>query len=173
MTILITGGTGRTATRLAKIIADHNVPVLLTSRKGPSAVSQPFKGVAFDWLDPATFANPFEADHTIDRVYLVAAPSINMRPFVDFAIGKGVKRFVLLSAILVEKGGIAHGKLHQFFEEESGLEWCVLRPSTFFRESCFFGYLSSCLVSRDIQKAGLLQSSRKVTHSLQPLAMAS
>ncbi|KAK0243643.1 hypothetical protein EDD85DRAFT_976378 [Armillaria nabsnona] len=62
MTILLTGGTGQTATRIA----------------------QPFKDVKFDWYDPSTFENVFTADPNIDRVYLVApqATSEGVKRFV-------------------------------------------------------------------------------------------
>jgi festuclavine dehydrogenase len=132
-TVLLTGGTGKTATRLAALLQAQNIPVLLTSRQGQSNIPSPFKGVKFDWADPSTYENPFNEDSTIDKVYLVAPPQIDMQPFVEVAMKKGVKRFVLLNSLLSEKGGPAHGKLHAFLAE-SGVDYCVLRPSTFFGE---------------------------------------
>ena len=69
MTILITGGTGKTGIKLAHLLDKTGHPIILTSRKGQ--VPHPFKGVKFDWLVPSTFTNPFDVDPTIDRVYVV------------------------------------------------------------------------------------------------------
>lgn len=56
-------------------------------------------------------------------------------PFIEMARGKyGVRRFVLMSASLVEKGGWGLGKVHEVLEgmgERGEVEWCVLRPTTF------------------------------------------
>lgn len=136
MTILLTGGTGTTAIRIAKRLHERNLPVLLTSRKGQAGVPSPFKGVAFDWADRSTFVNPFNADAHIDRVYLIAPPHDAdplpvAKEFIDLAREKGVKRFVFLSGSPVEKGGIVHGKVHEYLAD-LGVEYCVLRPSWFF-----------------------------------------
>ena len=93
MTILLTGGTGKTATRIARLLKDANQRVLLTSRKG--VVPEPFRGVKFDWHDPSTFENVFTADPNIERIYLVAPGATSevfplMKPFIDLAVQKGV-----------------------------------------------------------------------------------
>ncbi|PBK81091.1 hypothetical protein ARMGADRAFT_1171559 [Armillaria gallica] len=100
MTILLTGGTGQTASRIAHVLKDANQSVPLTSRK--NIVPEPFKGVKFVWYDPSTFENVFAADPNIDRVYLVAPEATSevfplMKPFIDLAVQKGVKRFFLLT----------------------------------------------------------------------------
>ncbi|KAK0202264.1 hypothetical protein DFS33DRAFT_1066066 [Desarmillaria ectypa] len=99
MTILLTGGTGTTATRIARLLQDAHEPVLLTSRKG--VVPAPFKAVKFDWYDPSTFENVFTIDPNINRIYLVAPEGsadmlAPMKPFIDLSVKKGVKRLVLL-----------------------------------------------------------------------------
>ncbi|KAK0436739.1 hypothetical protein EV421DRAFT_2086463 [Armillaria borealis] len=134
MTILLTGGTGKTATRIARLLQDANQPVLLTSRKG--VVPEPFKGVKFDWYDPSTFENAFTADPNIDRIYLVApAGSLEalppMKPFINLAVQKGVKRFVLLSASGLEPGYPALGKVHEYLLSLK-VDYAVIRPSWFF-----------------------------------------
>ena len=133
MTILITGGTGKTGLKLAHLLSKAGQAVLLTSRKGE--VPQPFKGVKFDWLDPSTFTNPFDVDPAIDRVYIVAPIGVldaipHVKPFIDLAVTKGVKRFVVLSGSLVGKGGPNTGKVHEYLEE-IGVDYAVLRPSWF------------------------------------------
>ncbi|KAK0431297.1 hypothetical protein EV421DRAFT_1854495 [Armillaria borealis] len=134
MTILLTGGTGKTGIRIARLLQDANQPVLLTSRKG--VVPEPFKGVKFDWYDPSTFENAFTADPNIDRIYLVTpAGSLEalppMKPFIDLAVQKGVKRFVLLSASGLESGHPAMGKVHEYLLSLK-VDYAVIRPSWFF-----------------------------------------
>ncbi|KAF7340581.1 hypothetical protein MSAN_02129600 [Mycena sanguinolenta] len=133
MTILLTGGTGKSASPLAKLLLNANIPVLLATRSG--SVPAPFRGVRFDWLDPSTYRLPFETDSTIDRIYLIAPPVLDMFPpmkaFIDVAIEKGVKRFVLMSAALLEAGGQAMGKVHEYLHSRE-VEYCALRPSWFF-----------------------------------------
>ena len=132
MTILITGGTGKTGLPLAKIAHAANWPALVASRSGN--VPEPLKGVKFDWFDPATYENPFKADPQIDRVYLVLPVTLEplkyLKPFVELALSKGVKRFVLLSASQIEAGGPLHGLVHQYLID-LGVEYTVLRPTWF------------------------------------------
>ncbi|KAK0200824.1 hypothetical protein DFS33DRAFT_1355252 [Desarmillaria ectypa] len=134
MTILLTGGTGKTATRIARLLKDAHQPVFLTSRKG--VVPEPFKGIKFDWHDPSTFENAFTADPNIDRIYLVVPAGTTevlppMKPFIDLAVQKGVKRFVLLSASTVESGGPTMGKVHEYLLSLK-VDYAVIRPSWFF-----------------------------------------
>ncbi|KAK0189538.1 hypothetical protein F5146DRAFT_1138937 [Armillaria mellea] len=123
-----------TATRIARLLQDANQPVLLTSRKG--VVPEPFKGVKFDWLDPSTFESVFTADPNIDRVYLVTPagstdPLPHVKPFIDLAVQKGVKRFVLLSASALEPGQPPMGKVHEYLLLLK-VDYAVIRPSWFF-----------------------------------------
>ncbi|KAJ7115822.1 hypothetical protein C8R44DRAFT_832684 [Mycena epipterygia] len=133
MTILLTGGTGKSATPLANLLLAANQPVVLATRSGN--VPAPFKGVRFDWLDPLTYGIPFESDSHIDRIYLVAPLVVDMFPpmkaFIDFAIEKGVKRFVFVSAGMLEAGGPAMGKVHGYLASLN-VQYCALRPSWFF-----------------------------------------
>jgi len=132
MTILIIGATGKTGKPLAKLLHDANYPILLTSRSG--VVDKPYRGVKFDWHDKTTHENPFNADQNIDRVYLVGAQSMDMKsfmnPFIDLAVSKGVRRFVLMSATTTPKGSPAMGEVHQYLEQR-GVDYCVLRPTWF------------------------------------------
>ncbi|KAJ3510097.1 hypothetical protein NLJ89_g4861 [Agrocybe chaxingu] len=112
MTTLITGGTGKTGIRLARLIHAAGHPVLLTSRKG--VAPDPFK----------------VADGNIDKVYLVAPVVLDIlpvvKPFIELAISKGVKKFVLLSASQMDKGSIYVGKIHEYLVER-GVENTVLQ----------------------------------------------
>jgi festuclavine dehydrogenase len=136
MTVLLTGGTGKSATPLANLLLNANVPLILATRSGK--VPAPFRGARFDWLDASTYQIPFDTDSNIDRIYLIPPPVLDMFPpmkaFIDFAIQKGVKRFVLMSAALLEEGGPAMGKVHEYLHSRQ-VEYCVLRPSWFFGTS--------------------------------------
>ena len=124
--ILITGGTGKTGRRIAALLSTAGRAVRPVARTGGT------ESARFDWKDQATF------DPTLDGVsaiYLlapsnVAEPLDAMRPFLDRALHRGVRRFVLLSASSLSKGGPMMGAAHAYLEENAP-EWTVLRPSWF------------------------------------------
>ena len=146
MAILLTGGTGKTSTRIAKLLQEANVPFVIASRRATSSSTGGFQAVQFDWLDPSTFANPFEHQfpnqEKISTVYLLAPPAVAdpapcMNQFVDFARQRyGVKRFVLMAGGSAQPGGPAHGKVWQHLLELE-VEYCVLKPTWFMG---MFGY---------------------------------
>ncbi|KAF9009628.1 hypothetical protein BDQ17DRAFT_1348451 [Cyathus striatus] len=132
MTILIVGGTGKTGLKLAHLLRAANIPLLITSRSGIAPES--FPAVKFDWSNPSTFSAPFDKDPSIDRVYFVGPAAVDMipiaKPFIDLAIEKGVKKWVVLSAAQSSKGGLWAGSVHQYLHDR-GVEYTVLRPSWF------------------------------------------
>lgn len=149
MTILLTGGTGKTAVPLARLISDKSThPVILASRRGgkPEELSgsghTSVHAVKFDWFDRVSWANPFDyADSQklpkIDGIYLIA-PTVwdveVMNGFIDYAIERGTRRFVFLSASQSESGGPSLGKVHAYIEKvakEKEIEWAVFRPTWF------------------------------------------
>lgn len=139
MAILLTGGTGKTSTRLARFLQNENIPFLLASRRGASAAPLGMPAVKFDWLDKSTWQTPFQykfADGSaISAAYLmeplVSEPWIPLNEFIDYA-GKehGVKRFVLVAGTSSEPGKPGMGMVWQHFLDR-GVEFCVLRPSWF------------------------------------------
>ncbi|KAJ6544382.1 hypothetical protein B0H19DRAFT_957082 [Mycena capillaripes] len=133
MTVLLIGATGKSGTPLTQRFREANIPVILTTQSGN--VPAPFKGVRFDWLDASTYEIPFAADASIDRIYLIAPPVFDMFPpmkaFIDFAIQKGVKRFVLMSAAMIAAGDPIMGKAHEYLHSRE-VEYCALRPTWFF-----------------------------------------
>jgi len=140
MTILITGGTGNTGGPLARLLHAAKVPFLVASRN--AAKSGQTNAVTLDWLNPDTFVNPFNADPNINRVYLVAPFVMNpfkpiFKPFIDFAVKKGVKRFVLLTSVHRDAGSSGLGEIHQYLID-IGVEYAVLRPSWFTGEPLAF-----------------------------------
>ncbi|KAL9122827.1 MAG: hypothetical protein Q9187_000617 [Circinaria calcarea] len=132
MTILLTGGTGKTSMRIARLLKDADTPVLLASRS--NSAPPPYKSCRFDWLDNTTHPNPF-VEAEITAVYLVAPSGVLdilpvMKAFIDFAKSKGVQRFVLLSASDIPAGGHFTGKVHEYLIS-LGVEYAVLRPTWF------------------------------------------
>ena len=137
MTILVTGGTGKTGSVLSRLLSEANHSVLIASRSGTAP--SPYKAVKFDWFDDKTFENPFKEDSNIDRVYLIVPAVLDqlniVRPFIDLAISKGVKRFVLLSGSQLESGSPAlAGKVHEYLVNIK-VDYAVLRPTWFIRMS--------------------------------------
>jgi len=128
MTILVTGGTGKTGSILSRLLKEANQSVLIASRGG--IAPHPYKAVKFDWFDDKTFENPFKADSNIDRVYLVLPMVFDrldvVKPFVDVAISKGVKRFVLLTATVRNRTM----ELQKYLSDIK-VEYTELRPTWF------------------------------------------
>ncbi|KAF8904863.1 hypothetical protein CPB85DRAFT_956236 [Mucidula mucida] len=92
-----------------------------------------------DWFDSATFEAPFTTSlGPVASVYLVAPPGVFdilsvMKPFIDLAKSKGVKRFVLLSGGMAEPGGSllsaqVTGKVHEYLLTLD-VNYCVIRLS--------------------------------------------
>ncbi|KAK1234878.1 hypothetical protein PQX77_001972 [Marasmius sp. AFHP31] len=133
MTILLTGGTGKTSSRIAKLLEDAKVPVLLTSRRPRTEPNF----VKFDWSDSSTYKNPFqhEQGRNITAIYLVAPetqdPFVPMNEFIELAVKEhGVKRFVLMGGSDGPGEGHHVGKVWQKLLDLK-VEYCVLRPNWF------------------------------------------
>ncbi|ROW07821.1 hypothetical protein VMCG_03375 [Cytospora schulzeri] len=147
-TILITGGTGKVGSCLANLCKSSSTPYLIASRSSPSTTSSAgHSAVKFDWLDQTTWSNPFttittssSSNSPITAVFLVAPPIADSSPvlneFIDLARTQhGVKRFVLLSATVIEAGGPAYGGTARYLQELGGargeVEFGIMRPTWF------------------------------------------
>jgi uncharacterized protein YbjT (DUF2867 family) len=122
-TVLVTGASGTTGSRVAAQLAARGIAVRAAGRSGP---------VRFDWYDPATHASALAG---VDRMYLVPPirdphPHAVMLPFLDLAREAGVRRAVLLSNSLVTAGGPMTGAVHRAIADTFD-EWAVLRPTWF------------------------------------------
>jgi uncharacterized protein YbjT (DUF2867 family) len=118
MTILVLGGTGKTARRV--------VPALDALGVAHRAVSRRTE-IRFDWSDRSTWAPVLDG---ATAVYLVP-PAMNMddaevAEFVPRAVEAGVRRIVLLSA-----RGISPDDGRERAVRESGVDWTILRPTWF------------------------------------------
>lgn len=120
----MTGSTGKTGRCIVNLL--RNCSVITVSRQlGYSA--------RFDWEDRATYILPFEAVPDIVSVHLIIAAHIPPQyvcEFIDLALSKGVKRFVLMSGSLDIPGDPIEGPIRAHLQD-SGVPFCVLRPSRF------------------------------------------
>ncbi|WP_159566025.1 ergot alkaloid biosynthesis protein [Budvicia diplopodorum] len=143
-TILLTGGTGKTGRRIASQLKAEGRCGLVASRSGSSVYGHP--GVCFDWYNKTNHADILEG---IQAIYLVA-PSHEidslkvMQPFIDLALDRGIRRFVLLSASLLEEGGPMMGAAHAYLKQHAP-EWTVLRPTRFMQNFSEEFHMSSIL----------------------------
>ncbi|KAI0974065.1 NAD(P)-binding protein [Xylaria arbuscula] len=133
MSILLTGGSGKTAPRVAALLAADKKPFLLGSRQGPGAGPNGNYTIKFDLSDESTWSKPFE-NTQIKAVYLmeprISEPWVPMKKFIDFAKKQGVKRFVLCAGTSATIGKDGMGRVWEHLIQ-SGVDYCVLRPSWF------------------------------------------
>jgi uncharacterized protein YbjT (DUF2867 family) len=131
-TIIVTGGTGKVGSALVPILQEHGYPVLVASRKGNAPPG--LKGFHFDWTDSTTFEPLLNEVSNTFSVFLISPnvddPVTPMKTFIDLAISKGAKRFVLMSATAVEPGGPRIGQVHRYLIDLK-VEYAVLRVSFF------------------------------------------
>ncbi|KAL8713532.1 MAG: hypothetical protein Q9220_002394 [cf. Caloplaca sp. 1 TL-2023] len=133
--ILLTGGTGKTSSRIAALLSQSPHPYILASRSGTPLPLPNAKACTFDWKNESTWTHPWDVSPSIKAVYIVVAsimdPLSVVKPFVEMAKRRGAKRFVLLTASSIGKGGPLGGKVHEWLADEAGVEWCVVRPTWF------------------------------------------
>ncbi|SLN73590.1 ergot alkaloid biosynthesis protein [Ruegeria meonggei] len=126
-TILVTGGTGKTGSRVVEQLKAKGVSPHVGTRS-PKGEND----ARFDWKDPSTFDAAFEG---VRAVYLVAPTDTvdslgAMQSGLEAALAAGVQRFVLLSGSSLEEGGPMMGAVHAWLRSNAP-EWSVLRPAWF------------------------------------------
>jgi uncharacterized protein YbjT (DUF2867 family) len=137
MATLITGGGSQIGLRLFELLDEAGKPVIFASRSG-SRIPAGVPSVKFDWADPTTFEAPFALGQQIDYVYILGPngsdPLTLVKPLIDLAVAKGVKRFVALSAASeeAERGPRSQymGQVHTYLHDE-GLDYVTIRPTWF------------------------------------------
>lgn len=119
MTVVVTGATGRTGSRVARAAEAAGLTVRAASR-----------ATGFDWGDPSTWADTLRG---ADAVYLahpsdVGAPGAAgvVGALAREAVGLGVRRLVLLSARGEDQALPTEEALHA-----SGADWTVVRAAWF------------------------------------------
>lgn len=131
MTILLTGGTGKTSSRIASLLKEQGTPAIIASRSGTGL--HDFPGCKFDWNDDATYGNPFALASDITTIYLVL-PQLDIagpvKAFIDYAVDKQVMRFILLTSSASEGHIPSHGAIHQYLADKK-VEYGVLKPTWF------------------------------------------
>lgn len=132
MTVLLTGGTGKTGLALAELLHKSGYSVLITSRTGKAP--DPYKAVKFDWFNQETFEAPFQLDPSIDKVFLIDPPAFDIlphvKPFIDIALSRGVNRFVALTTTQTKPEDVPLGRVHRYLLD-LGVDYAVLRPTWF------------------------------------------
>ncbi|EKF20669.1 NAD-dependent epimerase/dehydratase family protein [Nitratireductor pacificus] len=119
--VLVTGGTGKTGRRIAERLTAAGRNVRVVSRNTP---------VPFDWENRATWDAALEG---IGAVYLCYFPDLavpgaaeTVAAFARHAVGKGIRRQVLLSAR--GERGAEHAEA---LFKASGAAWTILRADWF------------------------------------------
>jgi ergot alkaloid biosynthesis protein len=127
VSVLITGGTGKTGRRLAERLRARGQSFRIAARRPPAGP----EGRGFDWSARETWEAALDE---ISALYIVApasgADAADVIDFMRLAVARGVRRFVLLSSSLLPIGGPGPGQVHQWLSENAA-EWAVLRPSWF------------------------------------------
>ena len=129
---LVIGGTGKTGRRVAERLKSRGVETRIASRSA---------NPSFDWNDTKTWDAVLDG---VDAAYITYAPDLaipgateSIRAFVDKAVAKGVKRFVLLSG-----RGEEEAQACERIVQEAGAKWTIVRASWFmqnFSEGEFLG----------------------------------
>lgn len=124
--VLVIGGKGTTGQRVARRLEATGAKVAIGTRRPTDPRDR-----SFDWADPASVA----AFDGCSAAYVVAPTDRTdhldvMRPLLEGAMARDVRRFVLLSSSLLERGGPMMGAVHDWLAD-SAPEWAVLRPSWF------------------------------------------
>lgn len=165
MTILLTGGTGKTATALVPYLESSKTPYLLTSRSASSSNNT----VQFDFTIPSTYSNPFtlasKNNSPVKAIYLVlpmqAPDCVKVTSnFIDFARNEhDVRRFVLLGASNVVKGGVGpHAAVWDYL---SGLQEEGKVEATILKCTWFLGKFVLCKIREEEKGQRLMLDSRK------------
>jgi uncharacterized protein YbjT (DUF2867 family) len=138
-TILVTGATGKTGSRIVERLAGTQHEVRIGSR---SATPR------FDWADRSTWARALRG---VDAAYISFFPDLAVpgtgaviQSFVDLAVESGVRRLVLLSG-----RGEDEAQRCEEIVRGAGVEWTILRAS-WFAQNFSEGYLLEPLLAGEV-----------------------
>ena len=154
--ILVTGASGNTGSALVTSLLAQGARVRAASRSTQTGTQDDdlMTSVRFDWFDPATYHQTLQG---IERMYLVPPPGVLdpvpvMMPFLTEARKAGVRRVVLLSASVIQRGDTGLGQIHDALPDLFP-EWAVLRPSWFMQN-----FVGQHPHAHSIREQGILRS---------------
>ncbi len=144
MTLLITGGTGKVGSALARRAGETGLPAALMSRTAPQGAAPgapPWR--AGDYERPESLKRAFEG---VETLFLVAPVDENETELalraIEVAKAQGVARLIHLSIMNLEAmARIPHFATKIPIEaavEASGLDWAILRANFFFQNDLMF-----------------------------------
>jgi uncharacterized protein YbjT (DUF2867 family) len=143
-TVLVTGGSGKTGSEIARQLAAKGVHVRAASRS-PHASDGNITHVLFDYRNKETFAGALAG---VEAVALIAPPLdpgafALMQPFIDAAIGAKA-RIVMISAVgMNAMPEVGLGKIEVYLKKHAPA-YTILRPN-FFMENFTTGFLGGML----------------------------
>lgn len=150
MTVLVTGGTGKTGTALVELLRADDVPVRVASRN--PVIGDP-SSIRFDWHDPATHAPALRGVYSVFLVAPVNSvdPMPLVAPFLAEAERLGVARVVLLGSAIVLPNAPSALEMADAVRAQPG--WVVLRASAFMQN-----FLSPHPVGERIRRRGEIRT---------------
>lgn len=154
--VLVTGATGNTGSALTTSLLSLGAGVRAASRSDQPSTQDDdlMTSVRFDWFDHSTYHQTLQG---VERMYLVPPPGVLdpvpvIMPFLTEARQAGVRRVVLLSATVIQRGDSGLGQIHDALPDLFP-EWAVLRPSWFMQN--FVGHHPH---AHSIRERGILRS---------------
>ncbi|KAG6915370.1 hypothetical protein DXG01_011799 [Tephrocybe rancida] len=130
--ILIIGASGTVGSAVVKRFdkEGRTGDILLTYFSRP--LPQPYHSIKFDWSDPTTFDPAFDDKYAITTLFILFPMSIfdtlgKSKKFLDEAKARGVKRFVVLSGTLLDKGTKPIGDVHEYIVDTLKVDYSILR----------------------------------------------
>jgi uncharacterized protein YbjT (DUF2867 family) len=135
-TVLVSGGTGKTGSRVAAQLTEKGWPVRIGSRAADPS---------FDWEDKTTWEAALQG---VDAVYLSYHPDLaipgavaTVDAFTQTAVKKGVRKIVLLSG-----RGEKEAQACEHIVMNSGIQWTIVRCA-WFNQNFSEGYLLDPLLA--------------------------
>lgn len=128
-TTLVIGASGTVGSELSRLLADAGHDVRRATSRPASQPGQ----VQLDLVSGQGRAQAFDG---VDRAFLLAPPGhtrqdLLLKPLIDEARERGLKRVVLMSAMGANADEAAPLRQAELHLERSGLAWNVIRPNWF------------------------------------------
>jgi uncharacterized protein YbjT (DUF2867 family) len=134
-TILVTGATGKTGSRILQRLNEMKWPVRIGSRSA---------NPTFDWTDKTTWQPALQDIHTVYIAFVpdLAVPGADdiIRAFTKTAVDLGVKKLVLLSG-----RGEPEAQVCEQIVMQAGVDWSIVRAS-WFCQNFSEGYLTEPII---------------------------